>query len=38
MVAAYRLHRPVPEIEAMHPRDLATLLDLYEEDVYRATH
>jgi hypothetical protein len=21
---------------AMHPRDLATLLDLYEEDVYQA--
>jgi hypothetical protein len=32
VIAAYRLNRPVPEVLAMHPRDLSTMLDLYEED------
>jgi hypothetical protein len=34
--AAFKLGRPVDEITAMHPRDLATLLDLFDEAVYAA--
>jgi hypothetical protein len=32
VIAAYRLNRPLREVETMHPRDLATMLDMYEED------
>jgi hypothetical protein len=30
------LNRPVDEIVGMHPRDLATLLELHEEAMYAA--
>lgn len=32
MKIAVRLRRPVDEIMNMHPRDLATMLDIIEED------
>lgn len=40
MIAAYRLNRSMAEVEAMHPRDLSTMLDMFEEDqaaIKRAT-
>lgn len=32
MKIAVRLNRPIDEITNMHPRDLATMLDILEED------
>lgn len=36
MFAAFKLGRSVDEIVSTHPRDLATLLDMFDEAVYAA--